>query len=103
MCSERFSKDGLKCTFYDREWKRMPFELHDKSSTLEMRMPQNYGKMIELAEKLSIGVPFIRVDFYEINGKVYFGELTFYPGSGFGEFRPNEWDERFGKWVELFI
>lgn len=101
VCSERFSKDGLKCTFYDRNWNKMPFERHYRSVAAEIGKPQNYNEMIILAEKISIGIPFVRVDFYEINKKVYFGELTFYPGSGFEEFRPSEWDEIFGSWIKL--
>lgn len=57
--------------------------------------------MIELAESLSKDIPFIRVDFYEVNGKIYFGELTFYPASGFDRFTPEHWDYRFGNWLSL--
>ena len=100
-CTERFSKEGLKCTFYDREWNRLPFERHYKSSVSEISKPYNYEKMVYLAEKLSYEVPFVRVDFYEINGHIYFGELTFFPGSGYEEFDPDEWDKRLGEWLTL--
>ena len=46
-------------------------------------------------------MPFVRVDLYEINGQVYFGELTLYPGCGFEEFRPDEWDEKIGAMITL--
>ena len=55
----------------------------------------------EMAERLSQGIPHLRVDFYEANGKIYFGELTFTSGSGFTPFEPEEWDLRFGKWLKL--
>lgn len=100
VCTERASGD-LKCTFYDRLWNRMPFERHYDSSNTEIKKPQNYEKMIALAEKLSEGLPFVRVDFYEVHGKVYFGELTFFPGSGFEEFRPDAWDKKLGEWLTL--
>lgn len=57
--------------------------------------------MKSLAEKLAIGIPHVRVDFYEINGKVYFGELTFFHWSGMVPFEPEEWDYRFGSWLTL--
>lgn len=101
VCSERFSEDGLKVTFFDREWNRMPFERHYPRSKRFLPKPQKYSEMITLAEELAKDIPFIRVDFYEINGKVYFGELTLYPGSGFEEFCPREWDETLGTWISL--
>lgn len=57
--------------------------------------------MIRLAEKLSENIPFLRSDFYEINGRLYFGELTFFPGSGLEEFTPEEWDKRLGHFIML--
>ena len=53
--------------------------------------------MVELAEKLSEPFPFVRVDFYNINGVIYFGELTFYPGSGYTRFLPDSADFEWGK------
>lgn len=99
--SERFSNDGLKITFFDREWNVMPFERHYPKSLKEIKKPENYEEMIKLAEKLSDGIPFVRVDFYEVSGKIYFGELTFFPGSGWEEFRPREWDDKMGNWIKI--
>ena len=62
---------------------------------------KNFDLMIDLCKKLSAGIPFLRVDLYEINGKVYFGELTFYPGSGFTPLEPKEWDDKIGSWLVL--
>lgn len=95
-CTERFSKDGLKVTFYDANWDIMPFERHYPRSKTPITKPLNYDEMVELAEKLSKDIPFVRVDFYSIKGKIYFGEMTFYPGSGFEEFTPMEWDKNIG-------
>lgn len=64
-------------------------------------IPSTIGEMKRLAEKLSAGMPFVRVDFYSVNNKVYFGEMTFFPAAGFGPFRPNSWDCVFGDWLEL--
>ena len=100
-CSNRRSKEGLNVDFYDIEWNKMPFERHYKNSNVTIEKPKNYDLMIELAEKLSEGTKFLRVDFYEIEGNLYFGELTFYPGGGMEEFTPEEWDERLGSWIDL--
>ena len=101
VCTDRYSSDGLKVTFFDRNWDVMPFERHYPKSYVEIPKPENYEMMVELAEKLSKGIPFVRVDFYNVNGQIYFGELTFYPGSGFEEFSPEEWDYILGDWINL--
>ncbi len=99
VCSNR--TDSLRVTFFDNDWRRMPFERHYPVSREMIKKPDNFDKMVELAEILSHNIPFVRVDFYEIKGKIYFGELTFYPGSGFEEFTPDEWDEILGDWIVL--
>ena len=102
VCSERDNKDlGLAVTFFDLNWKKMPFERHYRSSGKKIKKPENYNKMIKLSEKLSKNIPFVRVDWYEINGKLYFGELTFFPGAGFEEFTPEKWDFRLGEMLKL--
>ena len=86
--------------FFDINWMHQEFTGLEKpykpffSGNIEK--PVNYNKMIEFAQRLSEGVPFLRVDFYEINKKLYFGELTFYPAGGFGEFYPRIWNEKLG-------
>lgn len=101
VCSNRFSPDGLNVTFYDTEWNRMPFERHYKAATNDVVKPKSYEEMVAIAEKLAQDIPFVRVDFYEIKDKPYFGELTFFPGSGLEEFRPDEWDDKLGQLVKL--
>ena len=101
VCTERRSGDGLKVTFFDKEWNKMPFERHYPVSNKKIDKPENYEKMIILAEVLAKDIPFVRVDFYDVNGKIYFGEMTFYPGSGFEEFTPFDWDTRMGSWLIL--
>ena len=72
---------------------------YDKNKKL--KIPNNIDKMIELSEQLSKNMTFLRVDFYDINGKIYFGELTFCPAAGVGKFIPEEWDYKLGKFIEL--
>ena len=101
VCSNR--NESFKNTnFYDINWNLQPFtrEKH-KNSNEQIKKPKNLDEMITVAEKLSKDIPFVRVDLYEINGKVYFGELTFYPSSGFEGFEPEEWDKKLGAMLEL--
>lgn len=67
----------------------------------EIEIPQNIGKMIQLAEKLSEGIPFVRVDLYNVNGTIRFGELTFYPASGLSKWTDKKWDEEIGDMLSL--
>lgn len=101
ICLNRDSKKGLNVDFYDMEWNPMPFERHYPSSGTIIPKPKSFDKMVELAEKLSEDIPFVRVDFYDINGKLYFGEMTFYPGAGFEEFTPEKYDEILGEWINI--
>lgn len=101
VCLNRNSKDGLNVDFYDMEWRPIPFERKYKNSGNVLVKPKNFNSMIELSKILSTKLPFVRVDFYDIKGKVYFGELTFYPGTGMEEFRPDEWDKKLGDWIML--
>ena len=100
ICSERFS-DGTKLDYFDLNGEHLPFEHTYPNATLTPQMPHNFELMKELAEKLSYGFPHVRPDFYECNGKVYFGELTFFTASGFLPFVPEKWDEIFGSWLKL--
>jgi hypothetical protein len=101
VCSNRNAESGLCVNFYDYDWKPMPFERHYPKNKQEIEKPSQYDKMLELATKLSKDIPFVRVDFYQKGEQIYFGELTFYPGSGMEEFTPDEWDEKIGNWLEL--
>lgn len=101
VCTERRSDDGLKVTFFDKNWNVMPFERHYSKSKKKIEKPKNYNKMIELSEKLAKKMPFVRIDFYEVEGKIYFGEITFFPGNGTEEFTPEKYDYVLGSWIRL--
>ena len=66
-------------------------------------LPKNLNRMIKLAETLSKDTLFLRVDFYEVDNKIYLGELTFYPMAGFGKFTDEKWDKILGDWIQLPI
>lgn len=101
VCMDRKSKGGLRIGFFDSGWNHLDLEMNGFRSDTEVSRPDNYVKMIEFAEKLSAGLRYARVDFYEIKGKLYFGELTFYPAEGFLDFTPDSYDYLLGSWLEL--
>ena len=101
VCTERRSNDGLKVTFFDLDWNKMSFDRHYPRSEKQIDKPINYDKMIKLSEKLSKDLPFARIDFYEVKGKIYFGEITFFPGNGIEEFEPEKYDYILGSWLIL--
>ena len=92
-----------RANYYDPQGHLLDFgeKICPPDRTKNIVLPENLAEMISLAEKLSVGFPFLRVDLYDVNGKIYFGELTFFPASGFGEFTSEEWDERLGSWIKL--
>ena len=88
-----YSREGVLLPFGEKDFPPQP----DK----EISIPHSIKKMIELAEIIADGHYFMRVDFYDHNGRIYFGEITFFPASGFGEFTSNDWDEKLGTWLLL--
>lgn len=68
-----------------------------KPITEQPKKPKNYEKMVEYSKKLSQNIPHVRVDFYDIDGKIYFGEMTFFNASGYFSFKPDEFDFELGK------
>ena len=102
IATERFKKgEDTKFDFFDENFKHLPFTNGHPNADHTLPEPPAFEKMKELAEKLSKGIPQLRVDFYNINGKIYFGELTFFHWSGIMPFVPEEWDFRFGQWIKL--
>lgn len=88
--------------FYDMDWNLMPFgkELpHNPNIVVEK--PQMFEEMKRIAAELCKPFQFVRVDLYQVNGKIYFGELTFFPAGGAPDFVPAEYDEIVGKFWEL--
>lgn len=91
-----------KISFADMNYKKTEFYRNDYTPFDELPpKPNNFENMKQLAKKLAQGIPFVRVDLYEIEGKIYFGELTFYPGSGYIPFNTKEWDIKLGKLIEI--
>ena len=90
-----------KFDFFDTDFRHLPLENGHPNAEKEIKRPRSFNKMIELASILSKGIPQVRIDFYDINGRIYFGEMTFYHWSGMTPFKPDEWDKIFGEWIKL--
>lgn len=102
VIKDRTTKETID--FFDKDWNHQEFlGLHTKvtHSKVTIECPINYGKMLEVAEVLSQDVPFLRVDLYNLGGKIYFGELTFYPAAGLGCFTPDKWNLKLGELIKL--
>lgn len=93
--------EDTKFDFFDMDFNHLPITNGHPNATREIMKPSGFEEMKSLARKLSNGFPHLRVDFYDVNGKIYFGELTFYHFSGFVKFEPREWDYIFGSWMKL--
>ena len=98
---DRNRESGLKLNFYDMNWQQLPFKRVYPNFTTPIRKPSNFDKMVELAERLAEGFTFVRVDLYDVNNTIYFGEMTLYPGAGFERFTPEKWDYILGEWMEI--
>lgn len=94
-----------KTDFYDMNWKReiglIGLNPYAHNSDRAIERPRSFEEMKRLVGVLATGLPFSRIDFYDINGLPYFGEITLYPHGGCGWFRPDEWNERIGSWIKL--
>ena len=102
VCLER-STGEPKFYFFDKEWNLLRINKRGKEAEENFSIPKPVcmDEMFALAEKLTKGIPFVRVDLYECNKKIYFGEFTFYPSSGFDANLLPETDEYFGELINL--
>lgn len=90
-----------KFDFFDMDFNHLPFTNGHPNSDKPVKKPTGFEEMKRLASALSKDIPHARIDFYDINGKIYFGEITFFHWSGTTPFEPMEWDYKFGEWIEL--
>lgn len=98
----RFINDGIKLGIYDTNFDKLPYRRSDiKGLNVDVSKPKNFEKMIEIARNLSKDFPQVRVDLYNIDGEIYFGELTFYDGSGYKGYIPDEFDFILGEKFQL--
>lgn len=93
--------EEVKFDFFDPDYNHLPFRQGHPNAKILPEKPEKLEEMKRLAATLSKGIPQVRVDFYEVDGKVYFGELTFSHFAGMVPFEPEEWDYTFGNWIQL--
>ena len=102
IASDRYTLgEETKFDFFDADFNHLPFTNGHPNAKVLPEKPENFEEMKELSSKLSKGIPQARIDFYEVNGKTYFGEITFFHWSGLKPFDPEEWDYKFGEWIKL--
>jgi len=102
VATDRYTEGTeVKFDFFDENFNRLPIRNGHDNAAVPPECPVCFPQMKRLAAILSEGIPHVRVDFYEVNGKIYFGELTFFHFGGFVRFEPEEWDEILGSWIEL--
>jgi len=102
VCRDRYKVSGLTEDFYTKHWEHLNLQRpdHQQAGSSEA-CPPELAEMLSLAKQLSKDIPFLRTDFYTIDQKVYFGELTFFPSSGMKRFVPEQWDKTFGEWLKI--
>lgn len=102
VATDRSDPETLTHDFFDADFHLLPFTYGQRKHTASPPdRPEHFDQMVELALKLAKPFPFVRVDFYEAGGRVYVGEMTFYPGGGTLGFDPVEWDYTLGRKIEL--
>lgn len=102
IATDRENKEVDTCfDFYDMDFNHLDLRHGHPNAKKEIKKPSNFDEMRVMAEKLGANFPHVRVDFYEVNGVTYFGEMTFYHHCGFMNFDPDKWDYEFGKCLKL--
>lgn len=92
---------SLTFDFFDMDYNHLPFTNSHPNAKTTPEKPKCFEEMKQLASKLSMGLPHVRIDFYEVNGRVYFGEFTFSHDGGLTPFQPDEWDYKLGEMILL--
>lgn len=95
------NSENATTDFFDMEFNRLDMRMKDPNSNVIPPKPYLFNEMKAIAEKLSQGIPFVRVDLYVIGGSIYFGELTFFHNAGFCSIYPEHWEKTLGDWIKL--
>lgn len=101
MYMSRDHAQNATTDFFDMDFNRLPIRMQAPNSEIIPKKPRQFEKMKELAEILSEGMPQVRVDFYVINEKIYFGEMTFFHCGGMVKVKPEEWNLKMGDMIKL--
>ena len=93
--------DDPRTDFFDMNFEHLPIKMRDPNAETPPEKPETFEEMRNIARVLSAGCAHLRVDFYEVNKRIYVGELTFYHCSGMTPIKPEEWNYRLGSWIQL--
>ena len=99
--SDRMSDKSTKADYFDENYNHLDIKWGYENADKLPEKPEKFELMKALAEKLATNIPHVRVDFYQTPEAVYFGEMTFFDGSGFDRIEPIEWDYKLGSWINL--
>lgn len=94
-------QNGLTFDYFDMDFNKLDITQAYEHSKNPIAKPEMFDEMVYISKKLSEGLPHVRVDLYEISGKIYFGELTFFHHGGFVPFKPEYWDDKLGSYLTL--
>lgn len=100
IASDR-QKGQTKADYFDMDFKPLPFTWGYPNANVLPKKPKNFDEMVKIARILTKDIPEARADFYEVNGKTYLGEITFFDGSEMERFNPESLDKTFGEWLKL--
>lgn len=89
--------------FFDMNFNHLELTTKDPNASTPPQKPVCFEQMVEFAKILSKDVPFLRVDFYQIDNKLYCGEMTFFHNGGMSNFNPPEWDKKLGDYIDLSL
>ncbi len=103
IATDRQNREEPYFDFFDMDFNHLPMQHGHPNAPVLPEKPEKFELMKELATKLSQGIPHVRVDFYEVDGAVFFGELTFFHHGGWTPFMPEKWDYIFGEEIDLPI
>lgn len=101
MYISKDNSENATTDFFDMEFNHLDMRMKDPNSNVIPSKPDLFDEMKAIAEKLSKGIPFVRVDLYVISGGIYFGELTFFHNAGFCSIHPDYWGKTLGDWIKL--
>ena len=87
--------------FFDMDFNHLDIENLHPNANKTIPKPLLFDEMKNIAAELSKGMKFVRIDLYQLNGTIYFGEYTFFHGGGFAPFYPEEWERRLGDWIKI--
>ena len=101
LCKGKAHAAGRTNDYFDMDYNHIPVSVAFPNAKETFEKPKELDELIEIARKLSKGIPQVRVDTYVADGKIYVGEMTFYHESGMCMFQPREYDAEFGKLIKL--